>query len=353
MATHGKRVYFLDFLKILAIGFVFLHHILMDLYVVHPMHNLSVLGTLLIRPNMNMAMIACATFILISGATLTINERDESPIEFYKRRLFRILIPFYIAYFMCLCIKIINMRTLHVFSGIPAWRFVFTLMGMDEYLSANGIATYTLGVGEWFLGCIMICYLAFPFLRILCKKWKYVTFVVMTIYFIIINIVYYDIDFKIPSYMNVICQIYNFYLGMFLIDIDLISKIKKWVLFISIPIIAIFYLYNGFILIPDNFKTTIVVLAIYISFSFLDKVISENKTFVSGLTFFNKISFEIFLVHHFIIYQVDYLLSYERIGGITTLVVILIDVFLTIVCALVVHFLTWEMTKLVDKTKHK
>ena len=65
----------------------------MDMYIIHPMHNLKFLETIIIRPNVHLAMLACGVFILISGATLKLNERNESVLSFYKRRLTKILIP--------------------------------------------------------------------------------------------------------------------------------------------------------------------------------------------------------------------------------------------------------------------
>ena len=41
--TLKKRIYCFDLLKVISILIVFMHHIMMDLYVVHPMHNLKIL----------------------------------------------------------------------------------------------------------------------------------------------------------------------------------------------------------------------------------------------------------------------------------------------------------------------
>ena len=73
-----KRIYSFDLLKLISILIVFFYHILMDMYVIHPMRNLKFLETILIRPNIHLAMLACGIFIFISGATLKLNERDEN-----------------------------------------------------------------------------------------------------------------------------------------------------------------------------------------------------------------------------------------------------------------------------------
>lgn len=329
-----------------------MHHIMMDLYIVHPMHNLKILENLILRPNMNLGMIACGLFVLISGATLALKGREEEPMSFYKKRFIRVLIPFYIAYIIYFIIKALTYKTIFIYGGIPKWRFIFTLLGIDEYLAANGVRTFSLGVGEWFLGCILLCYLVYPFLFKAHKKNKYITFILMTIWFIFINLNYGRFNFVIPSHMNFLCQIYNFYLGIVLIDKDVLSKLKKWLLFITIPIILFFYFYKDTILIPDNFKTSIVLVAIFITFYEMEDLISRFEWLKAGTVFFNKISLEIYLVHHFVIYQVDYMLGYRQLNGVQTLLVIIFDLTMTMVLAIVVEKLSSKVYGLMDKRKN-
>lgn len=341
MSIENKnRIISFDLLKIVSVFAVFMHHILMDVYINHPMYNLKWLSDIMIRPNMNFAMIACCAFIIISGMTLTINKRDESLISFYKRRIMKLLIPFYFAYIMALAIRIVNLRSLHVFSEIPAWRFVFTILGLDEYLSANGIRTFTLGVGEWFLGCIILCYLFYPLIYYLHKKNKRLMFILFTIYFIFINMIYQKLPFVIPSYMNFICQIYNFYLGIYIVESNIFNKINKKILFITIPIIFTFFISKVFFPFPDNFKTSIVVIALLFSFYAFENSIGKNILIYSLCKFLNNISLEIFLVHHFIIYQVDFLLSYKRLRGYEMLIVFIFDIWMTLILSYIVNFLS-------------
>jgi hypothetical protein len=347
-----KRIYCFDLLKIISILIVFMHHIMMDLYIVHPMHDLKILETLIIRPNMNLGMIACGLFVLISGATLALSGREEEPIAFYKKRLTRVLIPFYIAYIMYFIIRVLTYNTIFIYGGVPKWRFIFTIMGMDEYLSANGIRTFTLGIGEWFLGCIILCYLVYPFLFKAHKKNRYLTFILMTIWFLFINFNYSKFNFVIPSHMNFLSQVYNFYLGIVLIDKEVLVKLKKWLLVITIPIILFLYFYMPFIMIPDNIKTTIALVAIFITFYEMENAISSFKWLKSFTVFFNMISLEIYLVHHFVIYQVDYILGYRRLNGVETLAVIVFDLIVTIILAIVVEKLSGKVYGLMNKSKN-
>lgn len=341
MGINSKnRIISFDLLKIVSIFAVFMHHILMDVYIVHPMYNLKWLSDIMIRPNTNFAMLACAIFIMISGATLTLNKRNESLNSFYKRRIMKLLVPFYFAYLCALVIRIINARSIHIFNNIPAWRFIFTILGLDEYLSANGIRTFTLGVGEWFLGCIILCYLFYPLLYYLHKKNKWGTFIVMSIYFIIINLIYPKLPFIIPSYMNFICQIYNFYFGIIIIDSKIIDNLNRKVLLLTIPIILLFFLSNVFFPMPDNFKTSIVIISLLLSFYVFENDVGKSKLLLNFCKFFNSISLEFFLVHHFIIYQVDFLLSYRKLRGYEMLIVIVFEFWMTIILSFIIKYIS-------------
>lgn len=314
---------------------------------IHPMHNLKLIGGVTIRPNMHFAMIACGLFILISGATITYSniDRGVKPIEFYKKRLLRVLIPFYIAYIIYFIIKVITLKNIHIYGGVPKWNIIWTICGMDEYLNAVGFKTFSLGIGEWFLGCIVLCYLVYPFLYKAHKKNPIITFIVMTSYYIVLNLNYTRLGFVIPSHMNFLSQVYNFYLGIALAcvaytipDNGVWTKISssKWLLILTIPTFLFFYFYKPIINIPDNFKTTIVVLSIAISFYLLEEKIASNKVVCKITNYFNNISYEFFLVHHFVIYQIDYMVNYRRVSGVETLIIIIVDFALTIIIAIVV-----------------
>lgn len=326
---------------------------MMDMYVVHPMHDLSILEQIIARPNMHLGMIACGLFILISGATIALSNREEDLFSFYKRRLTRVLIPFYIAYIIYFIIKVITYKSIHLFGGISKWRFIYTIMGIDEYLNACNIPTFTLGVGEWFLGCIIFCYLVYPILRFFHKKNSILTFLVMTIYYLYINSNYNRFNFVIPSHMNFFCQVYNFYLGIVLIDERILSKIKKYLCFVTIPIVVFFYAYKGVLEMPDNLKTTIVIVSLFITFYNFENFIASIPWFRKFVTFFNKISLEIFLVHHFVIYQVNYILNYRATSTIETVAIIVVDTILTILFAILVERLSKIIYALVDKSKNK
>ena len=152
--------------------------------------------------------------------------------------------------------------------------------------------------------------------------------------------------------MNFLSQVYNFYLGIVLIDKKVLAKLKKWLLVITIPIILFLYFYMPLIMIPDNIKTTIALVAIFITFYEMEDVISSFEWLRLFTVFFNKISLEIYLVHHFVIYQVDYILGYRQLSGIQTLLVIVFDLIMTVILAIVVEKLSGKVYGLMNKSKN-
>ena len=106
------------------------------------------------------------------------------------------------------------------------------------------------------------------------------------------------------------------------------------------------------IMIPDNIKTTIALVAIFITFYEMEDVISSFEWLRLFTVFFNKISLEIYLVHHFVIYQVDYILGYRQLSGIQTLLVIVFDLIMTVILAIVVEKLSGKVYGLMNKSKN-
>ena len=343
-----KRIYSLDLLKLISILIVFFYHVLMDMYVIHPMYNLKFLEIILIRPNVHLAMLACGIFIFISGATLKLNERDESILSFYKRRLVKTLIPFYFAYIIYFIIKAITLRNIHLFGGIEKWRFIYTIFGIDEYLNAAGIKTFTLGIGEWFLGCIILCYLIYPVLSYLDKKHKMATFVIFTIYDILINVFYSRFNFVMPQHFNFLCQVYNFYLGIFIVNEKVFNKLKKYQI-IGILLVLFIYFYPYTFNIPDNLKITLCTISIVVAFRSLENVLVKNDFMIAIIKKFNAISLEFFLVHHFVIYEVDYILNYRRVGGMEFLIIVFIELIIIILISTGIS----KLNKLCDQFMNK
>lgn len=362
MEKYNKnRIMYLDVLRFFCILIVFIHHVLMDVSVIHNMHDLNDFYIMLFdRKNFNIGMCAIVLYFLISGAAMMmvskryISNDKFDIVSFYKDRLIRILIPFYIVYVMYFIVRFLTVKIFpsavsgSLFSSHPRiYAIFYTLCGVDEYMNANGIATFSLGIGEWFLGCIIFCYMVFPFLYKIYTKKPILTFIFFTLYFLVIQI--FLPAWPTQPYTNFFNHIYNFFLGMVLIN----PKIKEFqdnnkliIIPFSIIFCIVFICVNQYnIPIYMNIKTTLSSVMIYTLFYYLEKYFKNNEFFVVFIRKFTTISFEIFLVHHSVIYEVNRFFCYQHVDKKLPFIIILY-VILTYFFAQVVHYISKFIMKI-------
>lgn len=154
-----KRIRYFDLLRCTCFCFIIFYHLLFQLYLsgICPVERLNPLFS---NSNMHLATLGVAVFFMLSGASLSYTAKENfSLAKYYKKRFLRILIPFYILYIVYFLFLLFQSHSVHnIFpEGIPAWRIVFTFLGMDSWVSMHGISTFSLTIGEWFLGCLFCC----------------------------------------------------------------------------------------------------------------------------------------------------------------------------------------------------
>lgn len=295
-AEAGKKhLVFLDVLRTFAFACIILYHFMIELEISNlysfPDHGISYANA-----NMHIATLGVSLFFIVSGAGLMLSARRRFDLKtYYKKRMTRILIPFYLVYFGYLCWRFITEKRLPYVEGIPAWRFVFTLAGMDEYMSLFG-ATFSLGIGEWFLGCLVLMYLLFPLLRWCMEKNSRITMLAATIYYVVLILVY---PFQTPVHMNFFVKIYEFLLGMYLITRW--NRIDRRVLWFSIPVVLIFVFCPVGIPIPNGFRITLLSLAVFLLVIPFESFLSKRTRLIAVLKKVSTYSFEIYLVHHVVL----------------------------------------------------
>ena len=104
--------------------------------------------------------IACDLFFLTSGFSLWLGWGEGGKLSAYaKKRALAIYPMFWMGFFALFFYGEIlhgNNR------GIPRWRLLFSVLGLDGYLSQWTLTFYK--IGEWFLGCLILLYGVFPLL---------------------------------------------------------------------------------------------------------------------------------------------------------------------------------------------
>lgn len=267
-----------------------------------------------------------ALFFMISGAGL-VNKYyyNMSALQFYKRRLLGIFIPFWIAYLGVSIWKFFVNSFTWTPSGLPLRNGIFTFLGIDGLLAVYGIPTYY-QIGEWYLGVLLIVYLLFP---IWIKAFrKYPTFLLLILLALRILISANNIFSPLPVCYSPITALSNFSIGAY--SILLLSKAKKArnTGGICVLVAGVVLLFAGWILghrydLQDygELLTGVALFAIYY-------ILAQNIHVHSFRQFVCYISYEVFLLHHVIIYKTapivssNYSVSHMLIGAILTFIVI-------------------------------
>lgn len=104
--------------------------------------------------------IAVSIFFILSGASLmhVYGGRNFSWKEYARKRIQAIYPMFYIAWIFFYFLYFFRGNTVRA----ELWKIIFTVLGIDGYLTAIMSNFYL--IGEWFLAIIIILYIIFPIL---------------------------------------------------------------------------------------------------------------------------------------------------------------------------------------------
>lgn len=344
-----KRYNFMNVLRVLSMISIVFYHMLFTLYI-YGIRQLSSIRFLYENTNMNIAKIGVGLFFILSGCGLMLGSNGTSfdLRNFYNKRFKKILIPFYIVYagyfIFLLCTSQISLTDPFAGKNVSPFSFLFTILGVDAYLDSFGIATCSLGIGEWFLGCLLIMYLIYPLLRKAMVWNKYITIVAATIYYVAINILYSSIPAfnSVPMYTNLVIKIYDFILGMFLATI--LDKLPR---FISI---AGLILNAFFIVMPielpgiHSFLIPIECLSVFLLFAGLEPLFTKAQKPMKIVDILAKYSYEYFLVHHVVIIHLSKIGQNRAFSNINILLLFLAEIVITSVLALLLKLITNGIT---------
>ena len=296
----------MDRMRVLAFAFIIIYHYIFEL---EQMGNFDTDKVRIIQysnSNVHIAMTGVSLFFMISGAGLMLSSmRKCSRKDFYSRRLTKVLIPFYVAeIFALIASYAIKREWLLYFPFISKVKIILNFLGMDGYFEQY-FKTFSLHVGEWFLGALIMLYIVFPLLRFFMEKNRYITIIVATVYYGVIN---FAVHFSTPPWTNVAVKVYDFILGMFLVmEIPKLMEKKRFRLIaciVSAAVIVTGIFLKPEIPIPDAMRNLIFAVAIFIFAFSLEFFGARNKVIDGAIEKICAIAYEVFLVHHIVIYYI-------------------------------------------------
>lgn len=286
--------------------------------------------------NSNIATLGVGLFFLSSGATLMLSSsRHFSIKEYYKKRVIRIYLPFYLTYsIFYLFLKLTTTSTVFA-DSIPKWHFLYTILGADGYAAIYGIQTFhLLSIGEWFLGCILLMYLIFPLLRAALNKNRNCAMILFTFVYMIIALKYRG---SVPSYQFFFLRLYDFIMGMYLIMGIRRRNAKIWIP--AFLVIALILGYPAVLPVPFVLVDTLLSAAIFIFLEQMEGLLVRMPKFIRGkIVWISAYSLELFLVQHAVLN-----LAAKQLRANSTLmcwVLLVVEFLLIIAAAVLVHVLT-------------
>lgn len=298
----------MDVIRLLSMAGIVYYHLIVTLYL-KGIRQLESVSMLYENSNMHIAKVCVGLFFMISGAGLMLSTKDKEHFDvwgYYKKRFFRILVPFYLVYVLYLitfiCLTGETLSSIYGDRNSNPLSIVFTLLGMDSYLSSYGVPTFALGIGEWFLGALVMMYIIFPLLRWALLKNKWLTLGIACIYYVVILVTYPSMSYAVtnPGFVNFTVKVFDFFLGMFLVMF--LGKIRKWVCFgVGLPVFIFFLVCPVRLPIDDSLMIVMQISSLFLVFLGLESIFEKLPHFNKVVAFLCGYTYEFFLVHHFII----------------------------------------------------
>lgn len=295
-----QRIHTLDFLRIACVFAVCMFHSNMHIGIHY----------YFLTPFISQGAIFMVAFFILSGFSLYLNYHDrslnqiEEIMRFYVKRLVNIY-PLYLAVYV---IWMILYRSLTIGQNL--------LIAPIELLMLQTVFTSLFGVlhngGTWFVSCIFICYLLFPFIKTLLSQMKSG----LSGWFFLICSLSVISPFIVQAfslsgiYSNPFFRLLEFVLGMILAASYIKNK-KNGILLpfiyvlsgLTLIISGVTYLVNSNIMVNDypayNFLSIPIFAIIIYQFAVLDKHIGNKLFDYPWVRYLSKISYAFFFAQFF------------------------------------------------------
>lgn len=206
MVENQKRLFYLDVIRAVCALMIVVYHF--PLAISQPVDYFHAFA------NGSFGMIAVYCFFMVSGAALMHRYKEQNRLDlkgFYKKRFLSLYPLFWITYIMAFFWVVWQLR--EVYRIIPTWSIIWSVIGLDGWL-VNLVPTFYM-VGEWFLGSILMLYLAFPVLRACYKRNCHLITAIM---FFGALALFYRNPFPIEIKQNPVVDMFYFFLGAWLED---------------------------------------------------------------------------------------------------------------------------------------
>lgn len=340
----NRRIRYYDLLRVLSTALIIYYHFMVELWIedIYPDYKILPLYS---TPNISVATVAVAIFFMLSGAGLTLSNSDKFEAgKFYLKRVKTVLVPYYVTTVIYFIFKYITAQENWIGAMLNRGG-IYALFGAGEFARINGSPVISTGIGEWFLGVLIIIYVLYPVFRYMMNKIPYLFFAACTAFYVA-YIYNYTINMP-PVYMTIPACAYLFIVGMYLAKY--FKEFPKKMMLVSIPVCT-FFITNKW---PLGLNQALVIalcsVMLVISVSFLEPYLQKTKGKV--LSFLAGFSYYLFLVHHVVIYIITPIMKDSVTNKFGVLALVAVDLIVMAAVALLVMFITKMIFKGVDALK--
>ena len=297
MTETKKRIVGFDIIRLMACLFVCIVHFNASIcgwsngVFLNPN---SIVPNFLLGNRVYLGTLGVSLFFIISGASLMLSTKPSgNTMDFYRKRILNIYPQFWIAFEVATLFDFFMRKGMNYGN---ARNLLISFAGMDGYLSVLSLIPWEFyKVGEWFLGCIILIYLVFPWmLRFLDRYPAAACGCFGLLYLFSLYAIAKGVPILGGSYgiTNCACQMF---FGMAYIRFGLHQKKKT--LYGAIALFLVAWLLRD--LLPGDLLT------FALAFLLLEVVmiLSENiksESLKNKLAYGGALTYPIFLVHHFL-----------------------------------------------------
>ena len=158
---QNTRVFYMDFIRALSMLLIVLYHF--NVEAILRVQSFSCTPILYLNARgVNGGTLGVSLFFILSGAAQMLSSRRKQSLPAYYKKRFLSIYPAYWLVWAAGTVLTLALMPSH-YEGIPLWTVFLSLLGLDGYFYEQIPNFYM--TGEWFIGCILLLYLLFPWLK--------------------------------------------------------------------------------------------------------------------------------------------------------------------------------------------
>lgn len=261
--------------------------------------------------NLSLSSLSVACFLIISGFSMFYNHDEISDYKrYYIKQWKRIFPAYYVVWLIFFLDKAFQKGAFLYNGGVSSIPYIFlTVIGLDGYLLFVFPKAYYI-TGEWFLGAILILRLIFPLLLSVKKKKLYEIIVVVS------TVVLYILSFLFPITSMYRLRTIPYCLLCFMIGYG-IQKFSFWKKRLIVLLSAVCFLILLLFKLPYlkiEVYTPLAATCLVLFSLGIGRIICNNSVVYRTSAAISRLSYNIFLLQHIIIYKVFSSDSFRGMG---------------------------------------